>query len=258
MLITRPTIVNDDLTGTVGTSMDEAFWDVLLSAIDDAINGRTVQTKIATYTLLESDDIVEFTTAGATLNLPAANSVNKKAFGVINAAASGVVTIDPNGAELIDGVSTLALQPGEAVMFYSTGTAWRTLARKSGAWIAVAHAGGNFTASGTMTWTVESGDQQSFRYRLDGKTLDLTVDMRTSTIGGSVSNELRVALPASLVANGTSYALAVLDQGSGQSIGLAFVTSGATYVSVRKTDETNFALSTNGTRVQFTIRMEVQ
>lgn len=50
---------------------------------------------------------------------------------VIRNSGNGIVTIDPNAAELIDGLSTIALYPGQAVSIVCTGTAWVTIAATS-------------------------------------------------------------------------------------------------------------------------------
>lgn len=258
--INRTPDVDDDLSGTTGTVRDAAWKDALYDEIDEVVNSGTVQIKAAGYTLVDTDDFVDFTTAGVTLSLPAANSVNTKAFAVRNSAGTGVITLDPNGAETIDGAATLALNPGDCCIFQSTGSAWKTLSRTySGVWSSVAHAGGNFTASGTMTWTVEAGDQHGCKYFLMGKMLFVTVDVRTSTVGGSVSNTLKVTIPGGFTAAGTFYGTLVLsDNGGTQAVGAVYVESGGTVINIRKADETNWTLSTNGTRVQFTIAFEIQ
>lgn len=97
------------------------------SAIANASEAPVVQTETATYTLLTSDDVVVFTTAGCDLDLPAASTAGTKTFVVINAASSGVVTIDPDGAELINGLSSMSLYPGGRVVIFSTGTAWYSI-----------------------------------------------------------------------------------------------------------------------------------
>jgi hypothetical protein len=45
---------------------------------------------------------------------------------------TGIVTLDPNGAELIDGVATLNLYPGEGCMVVCDGAAFKTYGRSTG------------------------------------------------------------------------------------------------------------------------------
>ena len=148
--ITHLTKVDDDGSGTTGTVVDAAYVELLEDNIDTALD-QIIQTKTATYTLVATDDCVLFTTAGVTLDLPAANSVGEKRFEVVNGAATGNVTIDPNGGELIDGGATYVMGPGEGVVIRSTGSAWRIVAIKPGT--------GTWTISvgGTATYTANTG-----------------------------------------------------------------------------------------------------
>jgi hypothetical protein len=86
----------------------------------------------STYTLLSTDDKlgVSYTTTGTcTINLPAAGAVVAGAEYTItdeggNAAINNI-TIDPNGAELIVGQATFALDGNyNSATIYSNGTAW--------------------------------------------------------------------------------------------------------------------------------------
>ncbi len=86
--------------------------------------------KSATYTMLAADkgSEINFTTAGATLNLlAAATAGNGAMIGVRNSASSGDVTIDPSGAETLDGLVTRPLRPGDCVLLRCDGSAWRTV-----------------------------------------------------------------------------------------------------------------------------------
>lgn len=49
---------------------------------------------------------------------------------------SGVITLDPNGAELIDGVATITLQPGESAIINCNGSAFKTLGRLASTYVA--------------------------------------------------------------------------------------------------------------------------
>jgi hypothetical protein len=70
-----------------------------------------------------------------------------------------------------------------------------------GEWTTVAFSAGNFTANGSMTWTVASGDVTTFQYRIVGKSLLITFYLTGGTVGGSVNNELRIAIPGGFTVN---------------------------------------------------------
>jgi hypothetical protein len=68
-----------------------------------------------------------------------------------------------------------------------------------GEWTVVAFNAADFTAIGAMTWTVASGDLNSYTYTLWGKTMLLAFKISTSTVGGVANSELRIAIPGGYV-----------------------------------------------------------
>lgn len=95
--------------------------------------GAQVQAKTSAYTLVKADAGSLFACTGSfTLTLPAVASVgNPYTFGVANG-GTGLITIDPNGAELIDGATTLLIGPGDGVYVIGDGATWITFAQRSG------------------------------------------------------------------------------------------------------------------------------
>jgi hypothetical protein len=68
---------------------------------------------------------VDPTTIAATVTLPAAAGVTGQIFVVKhNSASANTVTIDANGAETIDGATTLVLTARNSATVQSTGSAW--------------------------------------------------------------------------------------------------------------------------------------
>lgn len=67
--------------------------------------------------------------AGVTFSLPAAATATAGFFFLVRNASGGNTTIDPNGAETIDGVSTVALAPDESCLVACTGAEWYTVGR---------------------------------------------------------------------------------------------------------------------------------
>jgi hypothetical protein len=104
----------------------------VLDFISAKFPNPAITTKTTTYTALLTDrTILADATAGAwTLSLPAAATCTGKLYTIkrIDATPANALTIDPNGAELIEGVTTIALyMKGETVVIQSTGTAWVVL-----------------------------------------------------------------------------------------------------------------------------------
>jgi hypothetical protein len=157
-------------------------------------------------------------------------------------------------------VSTpLAPGTGYATYVYDDTTArWRLVAHEQGAWINVPFAAGNFTANGAMTWTVASGDVLSQSFRLTGKTLLYMVRVFVTTVGGVVSDQLSVALPAGYVST-VSAAPGVgraSDNGTDRTIFLRASASGTT-INCSIIGVTNWTLSTDNTAIDFNVSLQV-
>jgi len=119
------------------------------------------------------------------------------------------------------------------------------------AWTAVTFAAGNFTANGTMTWTVASGDQEVYRWVEVGKVMSVAFAINTSTVGGALNTELRIAIPNSRTASFTTDgAFAGLNNGSAIT-GYWRVSSGAAYISLYVSLATpNWSAATDATYVR--------
>lgn len=89
---------------------------------------ETVRTITATDTATNNDYTIYATvTANSVVNLPAvASLVPGRTYRIVKDAAAFTVTIDPAGAELINGASTLVLAASafHAAVIVNTGTAW--------------------------------------------------------------------------------------------------------------------------------------
>ena len=101
------------------------------------------------------------------------------------------------------------------------------------AWVVVPYSAANFTAN-TGTWTVDSGDQQLFAYRLFGKTLSLKFSLINTTVSGSPA-ELRITLPASAtVALGNQYAALNYFDGAAHGLSTLAALVGATVLRLQR------------------------
>jgi len=94
------------------------------------------------------------------------------------------------------GVTPLAAGVGTAIYQYDGTTArWRLVAHQQGAAIAVPYSAGDYTASASMTWTVEAGDVATNAFFLNGRQLTVIYFISTTTVGGVLDSQLRIAIP---------------------------------------------------------------
>ena len=104
-----------------------------------------------------------------------------------------------------------------------------------GEWQGVPYAAGDFTGSGSLTWTVDSGDVAVNRYTDIGLTMLWSLGVVTTTTGGTASTELRVTLPASRTVSATTTGVcAGIDNGT-EVPSVWTATAGNTYVSFFRT-----------------------
>lgn len=127
-----------------------------------------------------------------------------------------------------------------------------------GEFTAVAHSGGNFTASGSMTWTVASGDQVTYAWAIVGKMLTVLFDIENSTVGGTPSTTLKIAIPGGFTAAKEVFNPIRVTDNSTSSIGYCKVEASATVIDCFKADTSNWTASTDATFVQGQITFEVQ
>src|SRR5205085_11047721 len=108
-------------------------------------------------------------------------------------AANRIITPSTNGQIVgLDGVMVCR--------YDATTGRWRESLLDPGAAIAVPFSAGDYTASGSMTWTVASGDVQTDTYVQRGTFVTLTSTINTSTVGGTPAGELRKAIPGGFTA----------------------------------------------------------
>lgn len=126
--LTRDTVLASSNAGAL-VSLPASTSDVFATFLPN--QAETVSFSATTgVQLADLGCIFHFTgSSAATLTLPAIATVPPNTGIVVrNAAtvAAGILTIDPNASEQVNGSTTLALYPGEAVMLYAVGGAWWT------------------------------------------------------------------------------------------------------------------------------------
>lgn len=72
---------------------------------------------------------------------------------------------------------------------------WKLVGHEQGAWLSQPFNASDFTAAGSMTWTVAAGNAKVYRYRLSGRTLFIELVVGPSTLGGTASNALYAKVP---------------------------------------------------------------
>jgi hypothetical protein len=82
----------------------------------------------------------------------------------------------------------------------STGLYERGRTPAVGEWTTPAFEAGNFSANGSMTWTVEAGDVVTYQYTVIGKTMTLNFFIASTVIGGTINNTLKIAIPGGYAA----------------------------------------------------------
>lgn len=100
------------------------------AAVSAATASLKRSVKTGNYTVLTSDvsTVIELNSASAfTLSLTAAATMGDGAFFWYINKGTGIWTIDPNSTELIDGVQTFSILPGEARLVQCDGTAWKSI-----------------------------------------------------------------------------------------------------------------------------------
>jgi len=125
------------------------------------------------------------------------------------------------------------------------------------AWTAVAFSAGNFTGSGTITWTVASGDQQTYAYTVKGKSVTLSWFINTSTVSGT-GVELRIAIPAGMTSTRSVRSTYYYSDNGAEGIGLAWQIAGEGFVRLFKSNTaSNWSAATDTTIVAGQITFEI-
>lgn len=117
-----------------------------------------------------------------------------------------------------------------------------------------------FQGDGTITWTVASADRVTESYAVLGDVMLWTLQIGTSSTGGSASTELRVALPDGYRLTGKTYQAVAYASDNSADPGHVFMfgRSGARYVMAQKQSGSNWSnASTNSTYLYFSIWLRV-
>jgi hypothetical protein len=122
-------------------------------------------------------------------------------------------------------------------------------------WTAVTYNAANFTAS-AGTWTVDAGDQITYRWSLVNKTMHLRVTLTNTTVSAPAS--LRVAIPGGHTSLAVVESVIRVKNNGTDAFGLAYCGAAAATVAIYATPAYGtFAAGTNNTDVSIDISFEV-
>lgn len=124
---TAITALRDFLAGLLGTSGTLADARAALGTPLAATLARTTGTTVTTS---DCGRLIDGTSSW-TLTLPTASSAGDGWAIAVRNSGTGTITLDPAGSEQIDGAATVALAAGDACFVVCTGSAWRTVGRRT-------------------------------------------------------------------------------------------------------------------------------
>jgi hypothetical protein len=212
----------------------------------------------ARYTLLRCNNATALELTGFTVLAAAPTAGDMVEIVNIGTSTVRVAHEDANStaANRFTYVSTRGQIIGEGgsmtLVYDGTSSRWRLTRLFPGKGITRAFDAGNFTASGSMTWTVEAADVGIDQYIQLGKFVIYWVTINTSTIGGTLSNRLQIAIPNSFVSTKESWSSEAGfygGAGAAYSTKLYSVNAAGTVVRVQNPDGSNLEASTNLTYV---------
>jgi hypothetical protein len=150
---------------------------------------------------------------------------------------------------LTSGLTPLAAGKGSATFRYSSASStWVLIEHNQGGFISITFSAGDFTANGSMTWTVASGDVPTDLYMVVGRALVLVFRYHTTTVGGTPNTSLLKTIPGGYAtSSGWDAVVFSTDNGTG---GAARAFDGSsTQIAFSLLAGGNWAASTDNTKV---------
>lgn len=263
--LTNKSIAASQLTGDVAVARLGNGTFTVITSTDTGTQNNWAPAGISGNTLILCNGSSDITITGITagtdgemLLIVPKNSAQK----VILAHESASSTVANRLQNVATSGNTTIAAPnasrGHALYIYEDAR-WRLKSFEQGDWITPAFVAGDYTGSGSMTWTVESGDVTHSRYLLRGRTLFWNTNINTTTVGNTLNTELRITIPGGLTAaSQTIMAVRINDNGT-EAISFAYTNSDTLLRwRVNATDPAvNWTASTNATGVQGQFVFEV-
>jgi hypothetical protein len=125
------------------------------------------------------------------------------------------------------------------------------------AWTNEAFDAADFTGNGSMTWTLASGDVTTLAYEKTGKKVTVSFTLDTTSVGGTPSNILQIAIPGGFTATKLMVNQVFINDNGTVTGGWCRVSAGGTVIQIIKYGSGNFTASTNATAIYGQIRFQV-
>lgn len=125
------------------------------------------------------------------------------------------------------------------------------------AWISPAFDANNFSANGSMTWTVQNTDVVTYAYRVINNIMDLNFYIITTTVGGTLSNLLKIKIPNGYTCAKEARVPCLYTDNTGRYVGYCYVTATDSWVYIAHLDDGNWLANPNGTGVSGQISFQV-
>ncbi len=181
---------------------------------------------------------------------------------------TGVMTFAHNSSSSLAGnrfynkanSAPTAIAEGGHASFYYNGTFWILHDHEQGQWIAATFNAAHYTGNGGA-WTVQVGDINTVKYKLTGRTLNVTIDINGASTSGGSSTLFSVSNAAwgSYQARDQHVGSALLvDNGGTPEIGIMYVATLGTVINFRKANAGGWnAAATNNMTTEGTFAFEV-
>lgn len=122
------TALRDFLSGLLGT---DGATTTALAALGAPLSGYTAKTGAYSIAAGDRGKLIDCSGTWTLGALAAATAGDGFTVSVRNG-GTGLITLDPNSSETIDGSATLAINAGESLLLYCTGTVWVSVGKSSG------------------------------------------------------------------------------------------------------------------------------
>lgn len=128
----------------------------------------------------------------------------------------------------------------------------------AGEWTTPTFSAGDFTAYGSMTWTVEPGDVTTYAYTVIGKTMIVAFEIGGTSVSGPPSAALQIAIPGGHVAAKALFASFRARDNGTDSVGMAQTAPGGTVIHLYKNASGENWSPSVDTRAAGTITFEIR
>lgn len=126
-------------------------------------------------------------------------------------------------------------------------------------WVSPPYDASNFSAGGSMTWTVDRTDVTTYEYFLNGKAMVVAFNLSFTSVGGTPDQLLRIAIPGGFIPYRTVQNLMMYNNnGSADGWGRVVAVKGQPTLWLFRPDNAPWSASANKTNVSGEITFEVQ